>query len=156
MDHSELLEYLHYDPMTGIFTRKVSAGNCKAGDQVGCISKQGYMKALVLKKYVKLHRLAWFYVYGVWPSKQLDHINQVKTDNRIANLREVSTSENCTNQTGARKNNVLGLQGVHLIKKTGRYRAGCSVGGVKHHLGVFATAEEAHQAYKAFKAPYLP
>lgn len=155
MEHSKLLAYLNYNPATEVFTRKVSAGNTKAGSIVGSQDKKGYLKALVLGQYVKLHRLAWFYVYGIWPD-QLDHINQIKTDNRLVNLREVDTSTNCVNQTGARKNNQSGYQGVHLIQKTGRYRACCSVQGVKHHIGVFATAEEAHEAYKAFKAPYLP
>ena len=62
MDHSELLEYLHYDPVTGIFHRKVATGNQKAGAKVGNVDKHGYIKARVLGKYVKLHRLAWFYV----------------------------------------------------------------------------------------------
>lgn len=156
MQHSALLNAVHYDPSTGVFTRKVSAGNVKAGSVIGNYCKKGYLKALVLGKYVKLHQLAWFYVYGVWPSSQLDHINGVKDDNRIKNLRDVDTSTNCLNQQEARVNNQLGLQGVHRIKKTGRFRSACMVQGKKHHLGVFATAEEAHAAYLTFKEQYLP
>ena len=37
----------------------------------------------------------------------------------------------------------------------GRFRASCSVGGVKYHLGVFATAEEAHGAYASFKKEHV-
>jgi len=85
---------------------KIAAGNTKAGSTIGNIDAKGYLKAMVLGKYVKLHQLAWFYCFGAWP-KQLDHINQVKTDNRITNLREVDTSTNCLNQTGPRKNNSL-------------------------------------------------
>lgn len=106
-------------------------------------------------KYVKLHQLAWFYMTGSWAG-QIDHINGVKDDNRWSNLREVDTSTNCLNQQKARKNNTLGMQGVHQIKKTGKYRATCTVKRKKHHLGVFSTAAEAHSAYLQFKQQYLP
>ncbi len=151
MNHAELLEAVHYDPLTGIFTRRKSAGNVKAGSRIGSHCSKGYLKAMVLGKYVKLHRLAWFYMKGKWPRQEIDHKNQIKDDNRFDNLRDVDTSTNCLNQTGARKNNYVGIQGVHLIQKTGRYRATCSIKSVKHHLGVFATADEAGAAYRAFK-----
>lgn len=126
MNHAELLNYLDFDPESGVFTRKVAAGNKKAGSVVGNIDAKGYLKALVLGEYVKLHRLAWFYVYSEWPSDQIDHINNVKTDNRIQNLRVCDTSTNCHNQHGPRINNNSGFQGIHKIAKTGRYRAACS------------------------------
>lgn len=156
MTHTDLLNFVTYTPSTGIFIRKVSAGNSVAGKVLGNLSKQGYLKAMVLGEYVKLHRLAWFYVHGVWPTDQIDHINGNKTDNRLSNLRVCNTSTNCLNQVGARKNNKAGYQGVHQIVKTGRFRAGCTIQGVKYHLGVFATAEEAHAAYLNFKSPHLP
>lgn len=71
MQHSDLLSAVHYDPSTGVFTRKVSAGNVKAGSVVGNHCKREYLKALVLGRYVKLHQLVWFYVYGVWPSSMV-------------------------------------------------------------------------------------
>ena len=151
MGHAELLAAVRYDPLTGIFTRRKSAGNAKAGTRIGSHCGKGYLKAKVLGEYVKLHRLAWFYMKGVWPQQEIDHRNQIKDDNRFDNLRDVDTSTNCSNQTGARKNNRVGIQGVHKIKKTGRYRAACSINSVKHHLGVFATAVEAGNAYRAFK-----
>lgn len=151
MAHADLLKAVHYDPLTGLFTRRKSAGNAKAGTLIGSYCNKGYLKAMVLGKYVKLHRLAWFYMNGVWPQQEIDHRNRVKDDNRIDNLRDVGTSTNCSNQTGARRNNLVGIQGVHKIKKTGRYRAACSINSVKHHLGVFATAVEAGIAYRAFK-----
>ena len=143
-----------YDPDTGIFTRKISRGNQKAGNIVGSLDKKGYLTAMVLHKYVKLHRLAWFYMYNTWPT-QIGHINQIKIDNRISNLREVSTMQNCLNQTEPRKNNRLNTQGVHQIKKTGRYRASCSAYGIKQNLGIFATLEEAKNAYDTYKTNIL-
>lgn len=156
MNHIELTSTVHYDPETVVFVRTKSAGNTAAGHRLGNIDAKGYLKALVLGKYVKLHRLAWFYMHGTWPTEQVDHINGCKTDNRMVNLRVCDTSANCLNQVGPRKNNELGYQGVHQIKKTGRFRAACNLQGVKHHLGVFATAEEAYAAYTAFKAPHIP
>lgn len=150
MQHTELLHSIIYNPETGIFIRKISNGNTKAGSIIGGLDKKGYLKAMVLRKYVKLHRLAWFYVYGIWPT-QIDHINQIKTDNRIKNLRDVTTMQNCINQTGPRINNKLNTQGVHQIKKTGKYRATCSAYGIKKHLGVFNTLEEAKQAHDIYK-----
>ena len=156
MDHFKLLTAVHYDLDTGIFTRKVAAGNAAAGSVIGNFCKKGYLKALIMGKYVKLHQLAWFYCYGTWPKTQIDHINGIKHDNRLVNLRVVDTSTNCLNQRGPRTNNKVGYQGVHLIKKTGFYRAKCMVNGVTHHLGVFSTPEEASAAYQSFKSPYLP
>lgn len=155
MDLNQLRDTVEYSPETGIFTRKIAAGNKAAGTQIGNVNVKGYLKALVHGKYVVLHRLAWFYVFGVWPT-QLDHINGDKQDNRIANLRECDTSTNCLNQRKARINNRLQCQGVHKILKTGRYRASCTVHGKKKHLGVFTTLGEAQQAYQQFKTPYLP
>ena len=154
MQHSELVRILTYDPNTGVFTRKTSRGNQKVGCIVGSLDKKGYLTAMVLHKYVKIHRLAWFYMYSTWPT-QIDHINQIKTDNRINNLREVSTMQNCLNQLGPRKNNKLNTQGVHQIKKTGRYRVSCSAYGVRQNLGVFATLEEAKNAYDTYKRDIL-
>lgn len=151
MKHEDLLKYAHYDPDTGVFTRLKSAGNRASGTTIGSRSLKGYLTAMVMAEYVKVHRLAWFYMTGAWPTKEIDHINGVKDDNRFANLRDVSTSENCLNQHGPRRNNRSGFQGVSRIKKTGRFRARCTCGGVEHHLGVFATAEEAHEAYIKFK-----
>jgi len=156
MTHEDLLEAVSYDPSTGVFTRNKTAGNTLAGSPIGNLDKKGYLKAMVLGEYVKLHRLAWFYVHGLWPTQEIDHINTRKSDNRNNNLRDCGTSTNCLNQHGPRKHNRVGLQGVHQIQKTGRFRAACTVQGSKHHLGVYATAEEASDAYLSFKTQYLP
>ena len=70
MAHAELLAAVHYDPLTGIFTRRKSAGNAKAGTRIGSRCSKGYLKAKVLGEYVKLHRLAWFYMRGCGRSKK--------------------------------------------------------------------------------------
>lgn len=139
-----------YDPLTGVFKRRVSAGNVLAGSVVGNPDKKGYLKAMVCGRYHKLHRLAWFYTYGTWP-KEIDHKNQVKSDNWLDNLRDVSTSINCTNQTGPRRNNKTGFQGVYEHTPgvfRAKFRSKC--------LGLFSTPEAAHAAYMTAKRPHLP
>ena len=156
MNHSDLLANVAYNPFTGVFTRKTAAGNQTVGAVIGNLNAKGYLKAKVLGQYVRLNRLAWFYIHGIWPTHEVDHINGCKSDNRLNNLRDCNGSLNCLNQSGPRINNRLGIQGVHLIKKTGRYRAKCCINGKTHHIGVFATATEAEEAYNNFKTPYKP
>ena len=98
------------------------------------------------------HRLAWLYTHGKWPSKYIDHINGVKTDNRIANLREADNGENMQNQRRARRNSKTGLLGVRWNRASGNYVAVITVNRHVINVGSFKTAEEAHEAYLRAKA----
>ena len=149
-----LRSILHYDPETGIFTRKVgSANQVKVGDAAGCPDGHGYLQIRVQSRLYKSHRLAWLHFHGVWPKDQIDHINRIRTDNRIANLREVSHKQNGQNRSN-RSDNKSGHPGVSWHKLTSKWRA-C----IKHnqkliHLGLFATIEEAISARKAAEKLY--
>ena len=96
------------------------------------------------------HRLAWLYVYGQMPSKHLDHINGIRHDNRIANLRECSSTENSWN-SGLKKANKSGFKGVSWHRGAGKWQAHINIGGKGAYLGIFETAELASAAY-IFKA----
>jgi hypothetical protein len=87
--------------------------------------------------------MVWAMTYGEWPD-ELDHINGIKHDNRIANLRQATPKENAFNR-GAHKNNTSGYKGVCFYKKNGKYQA--TVNGI--YLGRFDTPELAHAAYCA-------
>ena len=103
-------------------------------------------KVMVNKKNYYVHRIVWFLHYGYWPTKQIDHINGIPSDNRICNLREASDAENKQN-LGIKKTNTTGQTGVCLDKRYGTYSATIHNKGKKIHLGTFKTFEESKEAY---------
>jgi hypothetical protein len=115
--HERLLELLEYDPDTGIFKWKVNRKRlAKVGTTAGSINGSGYIHISVDGKLYLAHRLAWFYCFQEWPEKNIDHINGIRTDNRLDNLQDVSQN---------------------------RYQAYIKVNGKTIHLGMFDTGEEA-------------
>lgn len=147
LTQARLQELLHYDPETGVFTRLVSTNpRLKVGDIAGCIATRGYRSIMVEGKRYKSHRLAWFYVYGVWPTALIDHKNGVTGDNRIDNLREATGSQNKANQP-AYITNTSGFKGVSWNKASKKWLTQIKHQGKLKHLGTFATPEEAHAAY---------
>jgi hypothetical protein len=94
-----LRQLLHYDPERGVFTwlsrpAERSWNTRFAGTRAGTINGLGYVVIGILGRRYKAHRLAWLYVHGEWPGRELDHINCDKSDNRIANLRPATRSQN--------------------------------------------------------------
>src|SRR5687768_770720 len=110
----KLRELMDYNPDTGVFLYRKRRGRRSAGLEAGSIVK-GY-RLISLGKQYSAHRLAWLYVYGEWPAGDLDHINCVRDDNRIANLREATDSQNNANRTLAPKNS-SGFKGVCWNKR---------------------------------------
>ena len=148
LTQSQLKELLHYDPDTGIFTNLVYRGpNALKNDVVGSINNRGYLTLIIKGKNYKCHRLAWFYIHGVWPKDQIDHINQIKNDNRIINLREVSNSENQQN-TSFRKNNFSGYKGICWHKASNKWLAKITLNKKIFHLGIFTSLNDAIAARK--------
>jgi len=150
--HKRLVELLFYDSESGIFTRKIATGNggrWKVGSVSGSIhsKKQGYVEISVDGDIYYAHRLAWFYVYGEWPENDIDHKDHNTTNNSIYNLRDVTRSENMQNRIKAQKNNKTGMLGAHQRVDRKGIRSRISIGGKQVNLGVFETAELAHQAY---------
>lgn len=139
---------LHYDPVAGQFTRLVRTANKhQVGEPVGLgtITK-GYHFARLGPNVYALHRLAWLYVHGAWPTHEIDHINGDRADNRIANLRVVSRAQNSQNQRAAHSRNLSsGLLGVGRHKN--RWAARILFNGCRKRLGMYDTPEQAHAAY---------
>lgn len=132
MKLEDLKSLIVYLPETGEFLWRKNHGKMKEGDLVGWVTAQGYRRGFVLGKFYLLHRLAFFYMNGVWPKLGVDHINGMKADNRWVNLREVSQSVNMQNLKGPRKDNVLGLLGVSKHKN--KFVARIKIGGVLQAL----------------------
>lgn len=152
ISHERLLEILNYNFETGIFTWKIATSNrVKIGSVAGYSNgKSGYRQNEIDGKKYYSHRLAWFYMYGTWPSNEIDHINGIRDDNRISNLREASINEQRWNRNIS-KNNKSGFKNVYFDKKTNKYRAEIEANGKKFYLGVFDNPEAAHETSKNFR-----
>lgn len=143
---SYLQQYLNYDSDTGMFTWKVDRknGQIRAGDVAGSLTKTGYIEISLKNKRMYAHRLAWYFITGSWPTNEIDHIDQIKTNNAGCNLREADSSQNSAN-VAHRSDNTSGFKGVS--KQTGRdtWVAETRFKGVRKRKGGFATPEAAHE-----------
>lgn len=138
---------LDYNPETGRFIWTETLSNAApAGYVAGTLSGRGYVSIQFEGRLYRAHRLAWFYVYGSWPTGQIDHINGITSDNRIANLRDATCSQNQAN-VGRRSDNKSGYKGVCLHKPTGKWSSSVQHEGRRFHLGLFGSKEQAAVAY---------
>ena len=131
---------LNYNPRTGLFTWVRSSGNKREGDIAGNFDR--YVLIMLDGKRYYAHRLAWLYVHGEWPEGEIDHINRNKHDNRIENLRLVTSAEN--------KWNVGGAVGVSFYKRTGKWTAQMRTNGKWKRLGYFDSREAAEAVYRFY------
>ncbi|MCS4333686.1 HNH endonuclease [Klebsiella variicola] len=147
LTQAELKRRIHYDPETGVLTRRISFRRSHpVGSIVGAHDKDGYLKATVLGVTYQCHRLAWFYVHGKWPIGVIDHIDLNKSNNRIKNLRDTSKSGNEHNR-GVRKDNKSGYKGVFWSSRERKWKAAIKANGKKIHLGTFPQKIDAVAAY---------
>ena len=153
-DPISLEEALSYNKRTGLFTwTKTISNRVSIGDVCSTINKAGYIAIMVSKKLYLGHRLAWYFTYGKFPTKEIDHINRVKTDNRIENLREVTSSENSRNMPITKRNN-SGTIGVSWYKSRQKWRATIMNNNKQIHLGYFDNKNDAIQVRKFYEAEY--
>ena len=148
LSSARLRKLLDYNPETGVFTWLVNRGNNRcAGKIAGTIRKDGHRQIGIDGRYYLTGPLAWLWMTGMWrfwPSEQIDHINGKRDDDRIANLRLATGTQNQGNRRGT---NQQGLKGITFQK--GRFVAGIKMNGRNVYLGSFDTAKEAHAAYLA-------
>lgn len=138
---------LDYDSTTGLFTRLVFGKGCRLDQMAnpGGINNMGYRVISVNGRRYLAHRLAWLYMHGSLPPL-LDHINRVKTDNRICNLRPANHSQNQQN-TLTRSDNKSGHRGVHFYKAYQMWQVYINVEGKRKPLGYFKEYGDAVNAY---------
>lgn len=149
-----LRELLSYDEETGEFVWRVRrGGRAYAGTVAGTVMKIGYRHIRIGGKFHYAHRLAWFYVHGRWPTHQIDHVDRDRQNNRISNLREATNAENGRNSIAAPRN-TSGFKGVSWHRNCEKWKAQIKYNGRQMHIGLFDSAEAAHDAY-AIKAKKL-
>lgn len=163
LDIEYLRECLIYNALTGEFWWKhrpsshfknyahgYLAWNARnAGKLAGKFDKHGYRMIGINHEFYFAHRIAWALVYGVWPTYEVDHINHIHDDNRIANLRDVPPHENGKNRPfeNANKTGVMGVAWHKLAKKWVVAIGSTRKGGA--YVGLFASFDEAVAARKA-------
>ena len=145
LTQARVRELFDYDPSRGTLTRLSARGNRAAGSSAGTPNWSGHLYVEIDRRTYAVHRVVWLYLYGAWPSSQIDHINGKRDDNCIANLRLATPSENQCNSK-RRSDNKSGLKGVCFRKDNGRWAAQITFDGQQRHLGLFATREEAYAA----------
>ena len=145
LTQERLKELVHYDSDTGAFTWRISRPKALAGAVAGSVHRSGYIQIGVLGKSYGAHVLAWLYVYGTLPALRIDHRNEIKADNRIANLRIATRHENSQNISAANRNNKLGVRGVFWCKHYRRFKAHIEFNGKAKGLGSFVNLADAER-----------
>jgi hypothetical protein len=145
---SRLKELLSYDDASGCLTWIARRGNNDKhiGREAGRVHKLGYRVLGIDYKMYYAHRICWALYYESWPDGMVDHINCIKTDNRIENLRVCTRSLNVANRK-VQSNNKVGIKGV--FKRRKRWETSIVKDGERVFRGSFATLEEAASAYAA-------
>jgi hypothetical protein len=143
MNQERLKELLTYDSDTGDFFWNVNKSRvAKKGQK--CSGKSistGYLRIGIDGKRYLAHRLAWLYVHGKFPKNDLDHINRIRTDNRLCNLRDATRAENLQNRSN--------VKGVYWHKRAKKWLAQIKANKKHYYLGLHGSFEEARQAYIA-------
>lgn len=151
MTYERLTELLECDTGTGEFKWKVRCQGRKFGWFGGYLQSDGYQQITIDGKRYLAHRLMWLYTHKEFPKNQLDHINRIKSDNRIINLREVTASENRQN-TEKKRNNKSGYKGVYWDKRVRKWRSQIRVLDERVHIGYFDDPKDGHDAYVTYCA----
>jgi len=134
-----LKELLSYDTETGKFYWVIGrGGNAPAGREAGTYLMGGYISIYIDGRRYLAHRLAWLWCNGAWPQNQIDHINRIRDDNRIANLRQATASQNKVNSIDRSKS-----RGVYQHKGSRTWNARVHIAGKSISLGFYKTKSDA-------------
>ena len=145
---NELKQMLRYEPDTGLLFWTDAANKSVRGKLAGTFNR-GYVLVMYKSKFYKAHRIAWLLTHGSWPKEMIDHIDGNPSNNKLNNLRDVNNHINQCNRYKARVDSKSGLMGASPYRN--KWRSQIKRNGVIKYLGVFNTAQEAHEAYKKEK-----
>lgn len=140
--NKEDFKHINYNPDTGLFFAITDITK-----PIGTINAGGYVVFKINKKLQYAHRVAWFLFHGSISDGVIDHVNGIKSDNRIFNLRLVTQAENCQNKIA---------KGFTKPKQTRKWSAAITINRKRKHIGYFDTPEQAHQAYLEAKKIHHP
>ena len=144
---------LSYDPAAGTFTWLTAAGTATKGKPAGCMDRTGYIRIGIDGQRHAAHRLAYLLMNGQHPSQHIDHINGNRADNRWANLREATRTDNNRNKAN-RSDNTSGHPGVTWMPRNKKWRARINAGSQRISLGLFASRQQAIAARKKAEAQH--
>jgi hypothetical protein len=154
MNINELKTLFSYDPDTGVIRWIAKGKGMIKKKAAGTLLHSGYLGICIGPKRWQAHRIAWALHHGAWPKDQIDHINGIKTDNRICNLREATNSQNGKN-LGLSKANKSGVKGVSFENYTQRWKASIKVENKTISLGRFNSIEDAAKARQLAEQHYF-
>ena len=143
-----------YNSETGYLNRKNTSGGRLAGERVGYVELNGYRRLRIKGRQYAEHRIIWLLTFGNLPNVQIDHINRVRNDNRIINLRLANASQNQQN-IRIKRNNTTGICGVSYHKQAKKFTSSIVVDGKQIFLGLFKDIECAALARKDAESTYF-
>lgn len=147
LDQIEVKHYFNYDNVQGKLINNFSRGNSKIGKTAGRTDSNGYRRLSVNNKFYSEHVLIWIYHYGIIPEHlEVDHINGIRDDNRIHNLRLIPHVWNMQNQkiTIGRKS-YSDIPGVIYEKRSNKFRIRLMIDDVYRSFGSFDDVKEAEK-----------
>lgn len=143
---------LDYSPQTGVFLRKIGF---RKGSRAGCLNKRnGYIVISIGNRLYYAHRIAWIYVHGDEPFREIDHINRDRGDNRIANLRIATRHQNQGNRK-VRIDSMSQMKGVRFHKCSGLWHAQITVNRKIISLGYHRSSDQAQASYASAAKEYF-
>lgn len=141
-----ILEYLTYDPETGVIRwKKNKGGRAKAGAIAGCVAANGYLHIRLNNRLLLGHHVAWFLMTGEFPQTLVDHKDQNPENNKWENLRKATGSQNVVNSSSRTKSRT-GFRGVRLTPQ-GKYQVRICYQKKTTYCGVYDKADEAAAVY---------
>lgn len=139
-----LKQLLHYDPDTGVFV-----SNFKRR-QVGSLTEKNYVRLNLDKRLYMAHRMAWLYMTGEFPKREIDHIDGDRSNNKWVNLRLATRKQNMEN-IGLFCTNTSGYRGVIWYRRNNKWGATVFHNGKRHFGGLFDSREQAATAARALR-----